>query len=129
MSSIHIDCQAELRELSQEEWIHRYTVERYLEDLYAEEELYWRQIMGKHWLWLVTQTPNSSTNLQMGGEEKGPSFNWKLTRVWSQPRRRLCPMLFNFTKTYLGLWSKDLFSYQITFGLIVVKSRRLIRKI
>lgn len=51
MDELHnIDSQAKLSELSQEEWIHRYKIERHLEDFYVEEELYWRQRMGKHWL-------------------------------------------------------------------------------
>jgi hypothetical protein len=46
----NIDNQAENRELLPEEWAHKYQVERKLENLYLEEEIYWRQRIGKHWL-------------------------------------------------------------------------------
>jgi len=45
-----IDKQAEDRDLSQGEWIHRYQVERQLENVYLREEIYWKQRMGKNWL-------------------------------------------------------------------------------
>jgi hypothetical protein len=47
-----IDKQAEDRDLSQGEWIHRYhyQVERQLENVYLIEEFYWKQRMGKNWL-------------------------------------------------------------------------------
>lgn len=45
-----IDRIANMRELTPEEWSHRYEVERRLEQIYHEEEIYWRQRMGKHWL-------------------------------------------------------------------------------
>lgn len=44
------DQKRETRELSLEEWTHRYDMERQLENLYLQEEVYWRQRMGKHWL-------------------------------------------------------------------------------
>jgi hypothetical protein len=45
----NIDNQAENRELLPEEWAYRYQVERKLKNLYLEEEIYWRQRIGKHW--------------------------------------------------------------------------------
>lgn len=45
-----IDKQSETRELLAEEWSHRYNVERQLEKLYLEEEIYWRQRVDKQWL-------------------------------------------------------------------------------
>lgn len=45
-----MDKQAELRDFLPEEWNRRYHLERQLEKLYEEEELYWRQRIGKFWL-------------------------------------------------------------------------------
>lgn len=41
---------AQERALEQEEWAHRYQIERQLEQVYLREETYWRQRMGKNWL-------------------------------------------------------------------------------
>lgn len=45
-----IDEEAKRRELSPMKWRHRYDIEKQLENIYMEEEFFWRQRAGKQWL-------------------------------------------------------------------------------
>lgn len=44
-----IDNEAEVRELSMDEWQHRYEIETKLEEVYRMEEIYWKQRVGDRW--------------------------------------------------------------------------------
>lgn len=124
----NIDCQAKLRELSQEEWIHRYKVERHLEDFYVEEELYWRQRMDKHWLVAGDSNTKFFHQFANGRRRKGTIMQLETDQGMVTTQEEIMCHAIQFYKNLFGLVDLRHIFYQVIFGLIKVKSRRLTRK-
>jgi len=102
-----IDKQAEIRELSSQEWEHRYVVERDLEQVYLMEESYWKQRAGKHWLLAGDSNTKFFHHFANGRRRKGSIFSMESEQGQLTKQDDIMAHIVQFYKQLFGGWMLD----------------------